>query len=69
MNSYDEHYTMINPANTFFYLTRTLGWRQINVGQENISQSHQRELWAKADFFTDFNLDCVTRNKETIDLD
>ena len=67
MNSYDEHYTMINPTNTFLF-NQDVRRRQNNVGQENISQSHLRELWTKVDFFTNFNLGCVTRNKETIDL-
>ena len=56
-------YSMINSTNTCVYFE----WRQINVRKifpEVIDVSYgQRQT-----IFIDFNLDCVTRNKETIDL-
>ena len=58
---------MINPTDTCVYLKRTLGWRQISVRKifpEVINVSYEQ----RQTIFNDFNLDCVTRNKETIDL-
>ena len=60
-------YTMINPTNTCVYLNRTFGWRQINVRKIFPEVINVRYGQRQATF-TDFNLDCVTRNKETIDI-
>ena len=66
-NTIKNNYTMFNPTNTSVYLDRAFGWRQINVREiffEVINVSYgQRQT-----ILTDFNLDCVSRNKETIDL-
>ena len=58
---------MINPTNTSVYLDRAFGWRLINVRKIffeviNVSCGQRQTI------LTDFNLDCVSRNKETIDL-
>ena len=58
---------MINSINTSVYLNRTFGWRQINVKKIfpkviNVSYGQRQTI------STDSNLDCVARNKETIDL-
>ena len=56
---------MSNPTNTCVYLNRTFRWCQINVRKifPEVMSYGQRQT-----IFTDFNLDCVTQNKETIDL-
>ena len=58
---------MINPRNTRVYLNRTFRWQQINVRQ--VFPEVINVIYGKREtIFTDFNLDCVTRNKETINL-
>ena len=58
---------MINPMNTCVHLNRTFRWRQFNVRKifpEVINMGYaQRQT-----IFTDFNLDFITKNKNTIDL-
>ena len=58
---------MINPTNTSVYLNRAFGWRQINA-REIFPVVINLNCGQRQTIFTDFNLDCVTRNKETIDL-
>ena len=56
---------MSNPTNTCVYLNRTFRWCQINVRKifPEVMSYGQRQT-----IFTDFNLNWVTQNKETIDL-
>ena len=51
---------MINPTNTSLYLNNPNVRVAADQGQENISRSHTS--------LTDLYLNCVIRNKETIDL-
>ena len=56
----------MNPTNTGIYLNRTFGWQLINVRKifpEDINMSYGQRNGS-----LDFNLDCVTQNKETNDL-
>ena len=56
----------MNPINTGIYLNRTFGWQLINVRKifpEDINVSYGQRNGS-----LDFNLDCVTQNKETNDL-
>ena len=62
-----NNYTMINPTNTSVYLNRAFGWRQINA-REIFPEVINVSCGQRQTIFTDFNLDRVTRNKETIDL-
>ena len=67
LDTIKNSYSMIDPTNTSVYLNKRFGWQHINVRKivpEVINASYgQRQT-----IFTDFNFDCVTRNKETIDL-
>ena len=54
---------MINPTNTCVHLNRTFEWRQIIVRKifpEVIDMGYGK----RQTIFTDFNPDCVTRNKK-----